>query len=244
MVYQRFTARGAVLLLRDRVHECRECARAGPGPARRTRSRSRPSACGRFSPGPAPVLEGPGTLAGSLGGAAPRLGAHRHPLAVRRDRQRRQALLLTVPDPGGGSWPGTGLAEPLRVSRRRAVICSSCRLPMLTPVAASTNSRACWQEPDRLNICASAAAARNTPAAAGSAPRRAGTATARPSPRPGTDPPHHHLPQPRHDRAGMTGLHAGARHPSRRPPRQRDSRQACPSRLSCSTPRSSSLPAR
>jgi hypothetical protein len=35
------------------------------------------------------------------------------------------------------------------------VICSSCRLPTLTPVAASTNSCACPKDPDRQNICAS-----------------------------------------------------------------------------------------
>jgi hypothetical protein len=35
------------------------------------------------------------------------------------------------------------------------VICSSCRLPMLTPAAASTNSRACSYDPDRQNISAS-----------------------------------------------------------------------------------------
>jgi hypothetical protein len=47
------------------------------------------------------------------------------------------------------------LAEPFRVSGGETVISSSCRLPMATPVAASTNSRACSYEPARQNISAS-----------------------------------------------------------------------------------------
>ena len=54
-------------------------------------------------PGPGPLVEGPHPLVRGPGPAAARLRAHRHALAVRRDRQRRQALLL-LPGRRAAAW--------------------------------------------------------------------------------------------------------------------------------------------
>ena len=57
------------------------------------------------------------------------------------------------PVPGSCPAPGRAISSPDRSASWQnrsasaaapAVICSSCRLPMLTPVTASTNSPACW----------------------------------------------------------------------------------------------------
>ena len=96
-------------------------------------------------PGPGPFGEGP------------------HPLAGVGPRRRRASGRMATPLPsaeiasGGRPAPGparlrAGPSSPGRSASWQnrsasaaapAVICSSCRLPMLTPVAASTNSPAC-----------------------------------------------------------------------------------------------------
>src|SRR4029077_13493147 len=48
---------------------------------------------GFLLPGPGPLVKGPHPLLRGPGAAAARPGEHRHALAVRGDRQRRQALL-------------------------------------------------------------------------------------------------------------------------------------------------------
>jgi hypothetical protein len=96
-------------------------------------------------PGPGPLLERAHPLLRGFGTAAPRLRAHRHALAIGGDHQRRQdRLLLPVLIPGAPwltrirSWQNRSAS-----AAAATVICSSCRLPTLTPVAASTNSCAC-----------------------------------------------------------------------------------------------------
>ena len=141
--YQRFTARGPVL----RAAGIGRMTCSGVRGARDLDVEDAPG-LGHplvpfFSPVPVRLAKVRTRCTGALAAAAPRLRAHRHALAVRRDHQRRQVLpLLPGPRAAAGararSWQNR--SAPAAAA---PVICSSCRLPILTPVAASTNSRAC-----------------------------------------------------------------------------------------------------
>ena len=149
------------------------CSGVRAGPSGTATSKTAPVSAIRLQPFFSPVRPASRRSAPAAvrapGPAAARVGEHRHALTVRRERQRRQAR----PRPpgrrdGGGLVPAPVLAEPLASAAAAATICSSCRLPTLTPVAASTNSCPCSYDTDRRISPPAAATARNTPAAASS----------------------------------------------------------------------------
>jgi hypothetical protein len=173
-------------------------------------------------PGPGPLLERADPLVRGLGPAAARLREHRHALAIRRQRQRRQALLqarallqallrvpgrlLLIPEPV--------LVEPLRAGGRGDD--DLLQLPL-----ADTDPGRGQHELVPLLI-------RHRPAEHLRQPLQIPGILARrqvqhritreqrprpPDPGPVRDPPHDHLTQPRHHRPVMIRLSPPAGHP-------------------------------
>src|SRR3984957_8118981 len=202
--YQRFTARGAAGRARG----------GGWGGVEDAAVLGHPLMS--FLPAAPPVLEGLCPRVRGLGAAAAGLGPHRHALAVRRDRQRRQ-VLPGLPGPGQLLLvPRPVLAEPLRVCRSRQG--DLLQLPL-----ADADPRDRQHELARLLIRARPAEHLRQLLQRPGVPARRQvqhriTREQRPrAPHPGpvTDPPHHHRAQPGHHRPGMPTLGASPPHPVR-----------------------------
>ena len=194
VVYQRFTARGAFLPLPG--SGCMTCPGVRAGPAGTWTSKTqpvRPSACGRPFPRCRAGARSSGPACRAPWRCPPGLGTHRHALAVAESASAagppsaRPGPLLPVPglpDPG----------RPVSATGSPGVIYSTCRLPMLTPVAASTSSVPSHTSRTGWRSLPAAGAARNTRSGEGPAPRRAGKRRHALNPGPVRDPPHAHRP--------------------------------------------------
>jgi hypothetical protein len=155
VVYQRFTARGVFLL-----PGCGRmiCSGVRAGPPGTATSNTHPVPAIRlwpFSPVPRRLSKLRTRFPGALVRRRRASGRIATPLPSAGIASGGRPSVGFSPVPGTTAWSRFwSWQNSSAAAAAAAVICPSCRLPMLIPAAASTSSCAWPQEPDRLNISA------------------------------------------------------------------------------------------